>query len=130
MTKAFPSLPAGWVKARLYHLLAPLLALVAVALFEKTWVAELLEDQTVNLRFRARAPFDPPADPRLAGFRGQTFGLKYGIAAGQSGEFSVRVEHYTQKGSTTSSPLPGLQGLDLYPGMQALMIQAGLRFTF
>jgi hypothetical protein len=70
------------------------------------------------------------ADPRLAGFRGQTFGLKYGIAAGQSGEFSVRVEHYTQKGSTTSSPLPGLQGLDLYPGMQALMIQAGLRFTF
>jgi len=65
MTKAFPSLPPGWVKARLYHLLAPLVALVAVALFEQTWLGELLEDQTVNLRFRARAPFDPPADPRL-----------------------------------------------------------------
>ena len=56
---------ADWVKARLYHLLAPLLALVVVALFEQTWLGELLEDQTVNLRFRARASFDPPADPRL-----------------------------------------------------------------
>jgi adenylate cyclase len=63
MTKAL--LPPGWVKARLYHLLAPLVALVAVALFEQTWIGELLEDQTVNLRFRARAPFDPPADSRL-----------------------------------------------------------------
>jgi adenylate cyclase len=65
MTKRSPPLPAGWVRARLYHLLAPLVALVAVALFEQTWLGELLEDQTVNLRFRARAPFDPPADPRL-----------------------------------------------------------------
>jgi len=46
-------------------------ALVAVALFEQTWFGELLEDQTVNLRFRARAPFDPPADPRLV-FVGST----------------------------------------------------------
>jgi adenylate cyclase len=58
-------LPPGWVKARLYHLLAPLVMLVLVALFEQTWIGELLEDQTVNLRFRARAAFDPPADPRL-----------------------------------------------------------------
>ena len=65
MTKAFPSLPPGWVQARLYHLLAPLVALVVLALFEQTWIGELLEDQTVNLRFRARAAFDPPADPRL-----------------------------------------------------------------
>jgi adenylate cyclase len=40
-------------------------ALVVVAFFEQTWLGELLEDQTVNLRFRARASFDPPADPRL-----------------------------------------------------------------
>jgi hypothetical protein len=70
------------------------------------------------------------ADPRLAAFTGRTFGIKYGIPAGQTGEFSVRVERYTQRGDTTSSALPGLQGLDLYPGMQALLIQAGLRFTF
>jgi adenylate cyclase len=65
MTKRFSPLPPGWVQARLYHLLAPLAALVAVAFFEQTWIGELLEDQTVNLRFRARASFDPPADPRL-----------------------------------------------------------------
>ena len=65
MTKRASLLPPGWVKARLYHLLAPLVALVVMALFEQTWLAELLEDQTVNLRFRARAQFDPPADPRL-----------------------------------------------------------------
>ena len=65
MTKAIPSLPPGWVRARRYHLLAPLVALAVVALFEQTWVAELLEDQTVNLRFRARAASDPQADSRL-----------------------------------------------------------------
>lgn len=70
------------------------------------------------------------ADPRLAGFTGQTLGLKYGIPAGPSGEFSLRAERYTQRGSVTSSTLPGLQGLDLYPGMHVLMIQAGLRLTF
>jgi len=65
MTKAFAPLPPGWIRARLYHLLVPLLALALVAFFEQTWLGELLEDQTVNLRFRARAAFDPPADPRL-----------------------------------------------------------------
>jgi adenylate cyclase len=57
--------PPGWAKARLYHLLAPLVALVFMGIFEQTPLGELLEDQTVNLRFRARAPFDPPADPRV-----------------------------------------------------------------
>jgi adenylate cyclase len=56
---------SSWVQARWYHLLAPLAALLAVALLEPTWIGQLLEDQTVNLRFRARAAFDPPADPRL-----------------------------------------------------------------
>jgi adenylate cyclase len=65
MTKAFLSLPPGWAMARLYHLLAPLAALAVVALSEQTRIGELLEDQTVNLRFQARAPFDSPADPRL-----------------------------------------------------------------
>ena len=65
MTKAAAPLPPGWIRARRYHLLAPLVALAAVAIFEQTWLGELLEDQTVNLRFRARASFDPPADSRL-----------------------------------------------------------------
>ena len=69
--------PPGWAKARLYHLLAPLVALLSVALFEQTWLGQLLEDQTVNLRFRARAPFDPPADPRLAFVAIDEFSLQY-----------------------------------------------------
>jgi adenylate cyclase len=65
MTTALLSLPPGWWQARRYHLIAPLVALVFVALFEQTWLAELLEDQTVNLRFKARKQFDPSADPQL-----------------------------------------------------------------
>jgi adenylate cyclase len=65
MPKVFPRPPPGWVRARAYYLLAPLAALVVVAFFQQTWLAQLLEDQTVNLRFKARAPFDPPADPRI-----------------------------------------------------------------
>jgi hypothetical protein len=70
------------------------------------------------------------ADPRLAAFRGQTIGLKYGLPVGESGELSLRAERYVQRGTNTSSNLPGLQGLDLYPGMRALLLQAGLRFSF
>jgi adenylate cyclase len=47
-------------------LLSPLVALVLVGfLSETTPLVEMVEDMTVNLRFKARAPFDPPADPRL-----------------------------------------------------------------
>ena len=58
--------PPGWVKPRLYHLLSPLAALVLVwVLGEVTPLTELMENMTVGLRFKARASFDPPADPRI-----------------------------------------------------------------
>jgi adenylate cyclase len=68
--KVASSLPPGWFRARLYHLLAPLVTLAGVFVIEHISIngfkiGEFLEDQTVNLRFRARAPLDPPADPRL-----------------------------------------------------------------
>jgi adenylate cyclase len=64
---AKPTSPSllDWVKERLYHLLAPVAALGLVAIFQQMRVAEQLEYLTVSLRFQARAPFDPPADPRL-----------------------------------------------------------------
>ena len=80
--------------------------------------------------FQGAQPTYASADPRLAGFTGQTFGLKYGIPWSATGEFNVRFERYTQRGTTTTSSLPGLQGLDLYPGMQATMIQFGVRASF
>jgi adenylate cyclase len=56
----------GWIRARLYHLLAPLVALAVVWMINThTTLLERLESLTVNLRFQARAHFDPPADPRL-----------------------------------------------------------------
>ena len=70
------------------------------------------------------------ADPRLGGFTGETYGIKYGYPAGESGELSLRLERYTQHATDRYSNLPGLQGLDLNPGIQALIVQAGVRFTF
>ena len=71
------------------------------------------------------------ADPRLASFHGQTFGLKYGIPMDDTGgELSFRIERYTQRGSTPGGLPAGLQGLDMYPGMSALIAQIGARWSF
>jgi adenylate cyclase len=59
------SVLARWAARHPYQLFAPLVALLLVAVFEQTKLAEILEDQSVNLRFRVRAPWDPPPDPRL-----------------------------------------------------------------
>lgn len=71
------------------------------------------------------------ADPRLAALTGQTLGLKYAKAMDDAGdEMSLRVERYTQRGSGPTAVTPGLQGLDLYPGMSAWIVQLGARFSF
>ena len=54
-----------WLGEWGYQLFAPLIALVIVALFIPTRALQQLEYLTVNARFQARAPFDPPADRRL-----------------------------------------------------------------
>ena len=60
------ALTPAWIRPRLYHLLSPLVALALVFLLDRyTPLIKLFEYQTVNLRFQARARFDPPADPRL-----------------------------------------------------------------
>jgi hypothetical protein len=80
----------------------------------------------------AALPADFSADPRLAAFHGQTLGLKYGLPMDdRGGEFSVRVERYTQRGSGLGGTVPvGLQGLDVFPGMSAWIVQLGARFSF
>jgi adenylate cyclase len=65
MAKRAPWIHSDWVKARLYHLLAPLVALGLVALLQQTTLVERLENVTVGYRFQARAPLDSKADPRL-----------------------------------------------------------------
>ena len=70
------------------------------------------------------------ADPRLAAFTGTTFGVKVGTQLGDFGELSLRLEQYQQKPSAQSSSLPLLQGLNLNPGLKALLVQLGWRYAF
>jgi len=73
------------------------------------------------------------ADPRLATFHALTYGLKYGYELGgklhrSSSEFTVRVEYYQQTLQIDKSIPVGLQGLDLYPGLKAVLVQFGFSY--
>jgi adenylate cyclase len=48
-----------------FALVAPLVALLIVAVLEPTGWVQRLENLTISLRFQLRSPWDPPADPRL-----------------------------------------------------------------
>jgi hypothetical protein len=73
------------------------------------------------------------ADTRLGAFHALTYGVKYaqklaGLGSRAESEFSVRAEYYQQT-FNEQVPVPaGLQGLDLYPGLKAILVQVGYRF--
>jgi Protein of unknown function (DUF3570) len=73
------------------------------------------------------------ADSRLGAFHALTYGMKYaqklpGLESRAESEFSVRAEYYQQT-FNQQVPVPaGLQGLDLYPGLKAILVQIGYRF--
>jgi adenylate cyclase len=48
-----------------YIAAAPLVVLVAAYLAQRSGWIDTLEETTVDVRFQQRAPFDPPADPRI-----------------------------------------------------------------
>ncbi len=67
------------------------------------------------------------ADYRLGNFTTQTLGLKYGIFFDNGAEINFRVERMQQRGETESSDAIGkLQNMNLYPDMDASIIQAGI----
>jgi hypothetical protein len=73
------------------------------------------------------------SDSRLSPFHALTYGLKYalklpGIAGREESEFSVRAEYYQQSLDERTVTPAGLQGLDLYPGLKAILVQVGWRF--
>jgi Protein of unknown function (DUF3570) len=73
------------------------------------------------------------SDSRLAAFHAMTYGLKYaqklhGVGGRSESEFSVRVEYYQQTLDVRTPTPAGLQGLDLYPGLKAALVQVGWRF--
>jgi Protein of unknown function (DUF3570) len=73
------------------------------------------------------------SDSRLGAFHAVTFGLKYaqklpGFGGRENSEFSVRAEYYHQTLNEAAPTPAGLQGLDLYPDLKAVLVQVGWRF--
>jgi hypothetical protein len=73
------------------------------------------------------------SDSRLGAFHALTYGLKYaqklpGLGSRTESEFSVRAEYYQQTFNERTAAPAALQGLDLYPGLKAILVQVGWRF--
>jgi hypothetical protein len=73
------------------------------------------------------------SDSRLGAFHALTYGVKYaqklpGLGSRPESEISVRAEYYQQTFDERVSVPAGLQGLDLYPGLKAVLVQIGWRF--
>jgi Protein of unknown function (DUF3570) len=73
------------------------------------------------------------SDSRLGPFHPLTYGLKYaqklpGLEIRAESEFSIRAEYYQQTFDERMPAPAGLQGLDLYPGLKAILVQIGWRF--
>jgi hypothetical protein len=73
------------------------------------------------------------SDSRLAAFHAVTYGVKYaqklpGLGSRAESEFSIRAEYYQQTLNVRTPAPEGLQGLDLYPGVKAVLVQIGWRF--
>lgn len=73
------------------------------------------------------------SDSRLAAFRAMTYGVKYaqklpGLGSRPESEVSIRAEYYQQTLDIRTAVPPALQGLDLYPGVKAVLVQIGWRF--
>jgi hypothetical protein len=77
----------------------------------------------------AALPLHATADHRLGEFDGVTVGLKFGKATVRDGEWSARVEYYTQTGSASpGSAVGALARYDLYPDLNALIAQFSYKF--
>jgi hypothetical protein len=73
------------------------------------------------------------SDSRLGAFHALTYGLKYaqklpGLGSRDESEISVRAEYYQQTFDERTATPAALQGLDLYPGLKAILVQVGWRF--
>jgi len=84
----------------------------------------------------APVPADLSADFRLAGFHALTYGFKYGCKLtdhlGRFGrdttEFNIRLEYYEQSLRGNPAAPAASNGLDVYPKLQAFLLQVG--FTY
>jgi hypothetical protein len=69
------------------------------------------------------------ADHRLGEFDGVTLGLKYGQETKGGGEWSARIEYYTQTGDPSPGSVVGvLANYDLFPDLNAVIAQFSYKF--
>src|SRR6202046_1707990 len=73
------------------------------------------------------------SDSRLGAFHALTYGVKYaqklpGLGSRPESEISIRAEYYQQTFDERLPVAADLQGLDLYPGLKAVLVQIGWRF--
>ena len=69
------------------------------------------------------------ADYRLADMTAMTLGVKIGWTTFDGNQHSIRVERYLQEGDSTPSDAVGLQqNLDLYPMVEAYILQYNYRY--
>ncbi len=67
-------------------------------------------------------------DYRLGDMNAITIGLKYGQELEKEKSFSVRLEYYLQTGKSSRDEIGVQQGLDLYPDVDALILQVTYSF--
>ena len=73
------------------------------------------------------------SDSRLGASHALTYGVKYaqklpGLGSRPESEINIRAEYYQQTFDERVPVPAGLQGLDLYPGLKAVLVQIGWRF--
>ncbi len=79
----------------------------------------------------AAIPAFASADYRLGEFDGTTIGIKYGRALSKGHEFSIRAEFLSQQGNSNPSDAIGSQTTqDLFPTIEAIIVQASYSFSF
>ncbi len=75
-------------------------------------------------------PENASADYRLGDFSAITAGLKFGMPLKNAGELSMRGEYYLQTGSSNGQAIGAQQGQDLYPDVDAYIIQLNYSFRW
>ena len=99
------------------------------------WYRQTAADFYMPFILNAQIPTtgNQSSDSRLGAFHALTYGVKYaqklpGLGSRPESEFSIRAEYYQQTFDETVPVPAGLQGLDLYPGLKAVLVQIGWRF--
>jgi hypothetical protein len=98
------------------------------------WYRQTAADFYTPFIFSTQAPStgSESSDSRLGAFHALTYGVKYAWKTsgpgGRESEFSVRAEYYQQTFDVRMPTPAALQGLDLYPGLKAVLVQIGWRF--